>query len=765
MNLFQELRQRRVPQITSGYIVGSWGILQFLAFLESRMAISPHLVNLIGMGLLLLLPSLVILAWVHGKPGKDTWGRTPKVVISANVLAAGLLLGFLFSGRDLGAVTQTIAIEDEHGAVTERVIPKNEYRRRMLIFYLKNDRAPQESWTGETASYLLNLDLSQDGFMDLALPLNMPGTFNDADSPDGRGVPRPLQRKIARDAHIKYFLTGSVSQKNGQWTLMTELHETESGKVIAQRNHTATDLFQAVDLASYLIREDLDIPETHLKSNPDLPVADLASSDLEAVTGHMRGLILATHLNDWEQASATVEEAVKRDPNFALAQSLLAGINHTLGLNEKASVASSAAMENLYRVPERLSFMVKVQYYFNEKQDADKAMAVLRMWSQLYPNDVAAYEQQANFHFIRQDLPQAITAYEKILNIDPSRVKYLKRLADLYTQTGDFEAAENNLKQYIDIYPTRAGGYEDLSDFYSETGRLSEAREALAQAQLLEPENQDLALTLIDLDTKAARYSEVEKSLETMIEKADTARDRMRICGRQLRLASYQGKTDRAIERVEALYELFLETQNPLQANLTYSMALPLVSMMGRPEVAYQNLNEVKALIPDPYTDLVGVAEAWVLADLGRVAEARATLAKAEVVVETFKFETFRSSLSLVEGVIAERDNDLELAISHYRESIEKAIKVEPFYRQKLANVLGKTGQDDQALKVLEEGLVVEPLHPELQLEMAKLSYRQGDKAAAGKHLDIALAAWTEADADYEPAIQARQLADQLAIQ
>lgn len=41
MNLFQELRQRRVPQITSGYVVGSWGLLQFLAFLEGRMAVSP----------------------------------------------------------------------------------------------------------------------------------------------------------------------------------------------------------------------------------------------------------------------------------------------------------------------------------------------------------------------------------------------------------------------------------------------------------------------------------------------------------------------------------------------------------------------------------------------------------------------------------------------------------------------------------------------------------------------------------------------------
>ena len=34
MNIIQELRQRRVPQIVSAYVVGSWGALQFLAFLQ-----------------------------------------------------------------------------------------------------------------------------------------------------------------------------------------------------------------------------------------------------------------------------------------------------------------------------------------------------------------------------------------------------------------------------------------------------------------------------------------------------------------------------------------------------------------------------------------------------------------------------------------------------------------------------------------------------------------------------------------------------------
>lgn len=765
MNLFQELRQRRVPQITSGYIVIGWGILQFLAFLEARMAISPHLVNLIGLALLLLLPSLVILAWVHGRPGKDTWGRTPKVVVSANVLAALLMLGFMFSGRDLGAVTQTVAVEDEHGAVTEREVPKKEYRHRVLGFYLDNIGSEQDDWARETVSYLISLDLSQDGFLDLELPLSMPGTFNDAGSPDGRGVSRPLQRKIARDAHIKNFLTGSVGLKDGQWTLMIELHESQSGKVVAKRTHVGADLFQVVDLATRQVREDLGLPEAHLNGNPDLPVVELTSSNLQAVIAHVQGLVAVTHLNDWELGAARVEEAVALDPNYALAQSLRAGIHHTLGNTEKASLASSAAMENLYQVPERLSFMVKVQYYFNEKQDADKALAVLRMWSQLYPNDVPAYEQLANFYYMRQDLPQAISAFEQILAIDPSRVKYLKNLADLQTQVGDYEAAESHLKRYVEIYPSRADGYEDLADFYSSIGRLDEAREALAQAQLLEPENQDLTLTLIDLDTKAGKYAEVEQTLATMLEKADTARDRLRIVARQLKLAGLQGQGDRVIDLVEVYYSETLVIQSPMQAHLGLSMTLPMVSMVGRPEAALQRLHEVKDLVPDPYTDLVGVGEAWILADLGQVAEARIALAKAETIVESLKFETFRASIDLVEGLIDEADGDLDLALAHYREARDKAVRIEPWYRLRLAHALGQVGLDDEAKVVLEEGLKVEPNHPDMQLEMAQQWHRRGNLAKAQQHLDVAMAAWIEADPEYGPAIEARALADLITTQ
>ncbi|MFH1842091.1 MAG: hypothetical protein ABIF77_02705 [bacterium] len=126
MSFVQELRKRRVPQYTSGYLVLSWGLIQVVAFLEERMLFSPHLVNVISLALVLLLPSVVMMAWCHGRPGPDIWTRSAKWTVPANMLVAAALILVIFQGKDLGAMTATVSVQDENGEVITRVVPKSD---------------------------------------------------------------------------------------------------------------------------------------------------------------------------------------------------------------------------------------------------------------------------------------------------------------------------------------------------------------------------------------------------------------------------------------------------------------------------------------------------------------------------------------------------------------------------------------------------------------------------------------------------------------
>ncbi len=758
MNIFQELRQRRVPQISSGYIVAGWGIIQFLEFLESRMAVSPNLVNLVGIGLLLLMPSIVILAWVHGRPGRDTWGRIPSVLVPANILAIVLLLFFLFRGEDLGAITKTIEVQDENGAISERVVPKNQFRRRVLIFYPENIGNQSNQWARETSIFLLALDLNQDIFLEPVTPIIIVGALQDAGSEDGHGLTRPLQRKLARESHLPYFLTSTINHEQNQWTFTSELHESESGRVLAMRTIEAPDLFTLADLTSLQLREDLGIPSSHLQSSLDLPVAELSSTDIEAVKSHVKGMVAITHHNDWEQGGPLFDDAVQRDPGFALAQFLRFAVYQTLGQSEKSNEAISMAMDNLYRVSERTSFLIKTQYYYNVKQDADKAMAVLDMWSQIYPNDIEAYNMQATYYYIRQDLPNTIKAYENILAIDPGQVTLIRRIASLHQQSGNNQKAEEYFLQFIEMFPTDPKGYRDLAELYSATAQLDRAREALEKAQLVDPGDLDITLGLIGVDIKLGKFNSSVQALNSEFAKSKTGRDNAKILSRQVPLAEILGQTDQLIKHLDILHSTMLEIQNPLQANLIFSVLVPKISSAGQPQIALTKLDSLAAYIPPPYDELIGVGRAWVLADLGRTEEARAALIKATELVESFKIETFRPLLSLIEGMIVEEEGNPEEAVDFFKLALETTLQVETFYQVRLARSLRKSDQSNEALEVLNTALMLNPAHPKIHLEMALVFVDLEKVDLAKEHLNTALEVWDQANPVFPPAKEAHAL-------
>ena len=81
--------------------------------------------------------------------------------------------------------------------------------------------------------------------------------------------------------------------------------------------------------------------------------------------------------------------AVEKDPSFASAQSSLSGVLVYSNRAQEAVVANQRAMDNLYRLPERLQFVVRANHY-SLTQDIEKAYAVIDMWAELYPEDQLA---------------------------------------------------------------------------------------------------------------------------------------------------------------------------------------------------------------------------------------------------------------------------------------------------------------------------------------------------------------------------------------
>ena len=93
-NFLKELLHRRLPQIVGSYLIASISLVGALDWMVVRYELSETYVTLAIFCLISIIPSVFILAYFHGAPGKDEWTKIEKFGIPVNVLFIGLAIFF-----------------------------------------------------------------------------------------------------------------------------------------------------------------------------------------------------------------------------------------------------------------------------------------------------------------------------------------------------------------------------------------------------------------------------------------------------------------------------------------------------------------------------------------------------------------------------------------------------------------------------------------------------------------------------------------------
>ena len=94
MNLFKKILQRRIPQILGSYFIAGTSLVLFIEYLVSKYEFPIYLPTMSLIALIGILPSVLILAYFHGAPGKDEWTIIEKIGIPMNVLFIGIIILF-----------------------------------------------------------------------------------------------------------------------------------------------------------------------------------------------------------------------------------------------------------------------------------------------------------------------------------------------------------------------------------------------------------------------------------------------------------------------------------------------------------------------------------------------------------------------------------------------------------------------------------------------------------------------------------------------
>ena len=745
LSLLGILVKRRVPQILGLYLLASLGILQLVKWLVNRFLLSSHLPDFSLAASLSLIPTVLLLAYFHGRPGRGKWIKAEKIGISANVLASAVLLVFLFYGKSLGAATTTVTLKNEEGQTVERVIPKSEFLKSFDLFFFENKSGDSsQNWLQYAIPFLLNIDLSQDLFVQAQSGYLFYNKMKDAGFQEGVGLPLTLKSKIARDLHMKYFVSGSFSKAGEEFLIETSIFETKRASVVAKRDFRGQDIFKLVDDMSLTIRRDLGIPEQHLKDMKDLPVSEIATSSVQALKSYIDGANAMVFERNWVKGIKEIERSVTEDPTFAYAYYDMQALYVFLNQGEKRGQAFKSLMQYLYKLPERVQFLIKSDYYLF-KEDSEKRLAVVKMMVELNPDDIAGHQALAIIYSQTNKKEEALAEFHRILELDPEKKDALLWIGSYYSGKGKFKEALEYYERYAQRYPDDVTSYTVIGGLYQTLGDFERAKSYYNKALLLEPEKISVLLTLAKIESTLGNFQRSEGMYLDTLKISKTSEERIRVNAALSSVYKTQGQYRKSLEYVLLALEEGKNILPPFWVMVNKTAFLDNYILAGQKDEAFKIIEEFKAKATAPFDRMVPLLYLAYYIELEDTDRAANALKEVEVSMQGPLFESARADIIEARGQVHELKGEYKQAIEAY----EKSLEYRPTYPD--TNVLigrsyRKLKEFKKAEEYLQKNLKTSPFDPELHYELSLVYIDTKDKKKALEHLNIALNVWKNAD-------------------
>jgi len=759
MKLLKDLLQRRVPQILGIYLGSSWAIIEFLDWLINQFSISPHLPSFVLLTLVSMIPTVVMIAYFHGKPGKDEWTKAEKIGIPANVVAAILMLLFIFQGKDLGATTSLVTVENEEGQLIERTVPKSEFRKKIMLFFLENESGDTSlNWLSYGISDMLYLDLMQDIYVE-ATPGYHPTSaelMKEAGYADLIGLPLMLEREIAQDLHLDYFLTGSFSRENLEYQVDGKLYQSRNGKLINQFTLSEENIFVLVDQLTLQLKHDLRIPDYHIEEADDLPVAEISTTYLEAYKSYVEGSIEFALHQDLAANMLHLNEAIKVDSTFAIAYLNMYQLYLQTGKTEESAWIFGPLMNYLFKMPEKLQYMAKASYY-EHRQDYDKQFSIYEMLVSLYPDDIPARLTLILFYVFRNQLDEAIEAYHYILELDPERYSILPEIGVLYEQQGNFEEALNYYNQYAGHFPDRPESFSTLGTLHRRMGNFEEARASYEKSLLLNPGSISDMLLLADLESRQGNFELASSHFQEALDQSGTPREKVKVYAYLQNFHELRGELDKALEYLYLKHSEQEKITAPLFVTTSKIASFNQFVKLESEAHAFETLEILESQLDALLKDYISIGYLYLYLELENIVKAEEELARMEALISAMKIEALRTISLNARGQIHELREEYDLAADRYMEQLEMDPTNTDIYVD-LGRCYRKQFSFKKSEEILQKALDIQPYSPDANYEMALVCYETDKKEKAFDHMNRVLSIWENADPDFEPAIKAREI-------
>jgi TolB-like protein/Tfp pilus assembly protein PilF len=269
--------------------------------------------------------------------------------------------------------------------------------------------------------------------------------------------------EIARQLGVAHIVEGSVQKSGYSVRVNVQLIKaaTDTHLWADTFDRKLTDIFSVESEVAKAIADQL---RAKLTGQDEQVIAAKPTDNTEAYDAYLRGLaysIKPDNLADEVSAQKHLREAVRLDPNFALAWALLSYIDsrgylttslqQTVALREEARQAAETALALQPNLAEAV--WAKGYYHYSCLKDYDTAERYFEQAHEVRPNNSKISESLALVARRRGQWDRSLAYFDQAERLDPRNVNLFYQHALTYSFLRRFSEALRKLDQCLDVTP------------------------------------------------------------------------------------------------------------------------------------------------------------------------------------------------------------------------------------------------------------------------------------------------------------------------
>jgi tetratricopeptide (TPR) repeat protein len=412
----------------------------------------------------------------------------------------------------------------------------------------------------------------------------------------------------------------------------------------------------------------------------------------------------------YTEAIPLLKEAVRLDPDFALAHMELAKCYSWLRNDSLAKAHSDRSLELSENVTDFERTLIGISHRnIPELARFEGAKQLVER----YPDSPEAHSTLAALYWSRNEIDAAIVEYERTVELNPSDALAYNSLGYLYARKGLFDRAVSYLKKYVHVAAGQANPHDSLGEIYMMMHQFEEAIAEFTAALEIKPD------FYYALSHRATAYlllgqlSSARRDYERLLI-MDPSGPFVQQATAQLAVIDFLfDEKDIAFSRLDSLID-----ENPNDVKLLLASA--------QLHMFDENASAAQALLPR----LEQIADSLNMEEKGKSEEFRASI------------ETLKASIELVEGRFV-------LALEHFKKAEEyccesddiPSIYREPGIAIMYSNALIEAGKSEEALEFTEPMVLYSMYH---RLAYADALVATGDSSAASEQYEFILSSGAE---------------------